>query len=98
VSVLFTVALEIPIFYCAPYILHLLGPGWMLILACVAFILRMVGYMNVPHMGLLVFALDLFHGITYACSQSASVAFISEIMPDSYEASGQGILLLVRGK
>jgi len=48
-------------------------------------------------MGPIVLALDLFHGITFACSQSAGVAYMNEIIPDSYEASGQGILVLVRG-
>lgn len=74
-----------------------LGPGRMLVLACVAFIFRTIGYVIVPAMGPVVFALDLFHGITYACSQAASVAYVAQIMPDSYEASGQGLLLLIRG-
>ena len=69
----------------------------MLILSCAAFILRLIGYTLVPKMGPIVFALDLFHGVTYACAQSASVAFMADIMPDSYEASGQGLLFLIKG-
>lgn len=69
----------------------------MLIMACTACILRVIGYVLVSEMGPIIFALDLFHGITYACAQSASVAFVSGIMPDSYEASGQGLLQLMKG-
>ncbi len=68
----------------------------MLMTACFAFILRTIGYVLVPKMGLEVFALDLFHGITFACAQSASVAYINDIVPDNYEASGQGLLLLIK--
>eukprot|EP01083_Nonionella_stella_P078495 214871_1 len=97
ISVLFTIVLEIPVFYASPTLLHSLGPGNMLILACAAYVFRTIGYVLVPKMGLIVFALDLLHGITYACAQSASVAYIASIMPDSYEASGQGILMLIKG-
>ena len=65
--------------------------------ACIASIVRTLGYVLVSEMGFIVFALDLFHGVTYACAQSASVAFVSGIMPDSYEASGQGLLQLMKG-
>ncbi len=97
ISVMFTIALEIPIFYFSSTLLKSLGPRNMLVLACLASVLRTVGYVLVLQMGPIVFALDLLHGITYACAQSASVAFVSEIIPDSYEASGQGLLQLMKG-
>lgn len=65
--------------------------------ACLAYILRTIGYILVPHMGFTVLSLDLLHGISYACSQTAGVEFMARIIPDSYEASGQGLLLLIRG-
>jgi predicted MFS family arabinose efflux permease len=39
----------------------------------------------------------MLHGVSFACSQIAAVEFIAQIMPNTYEASGQGLLLLVRG-
>jgi len=68
-----------------------------LIIACVAYILRTVGYVLVPEMSFVVLSLDLLHGISFACSQIAGVQFIASVMPDTYEASGQGVLLIIRG-
>lgn len=65
--------------------------------ACLSYILRTIGYILVPRMGFTVLSLDLLHGISYACSQTAGVEFMARIIPDSYEASGQGLLLLIRG-
>ncbi len=48
-------------------------------------------------MGWPVLCLDMLHGISFASSQIAGVEFISQMMPDSYEASGQGLLLFIRG-
>lgn len=96
-SVVSTILLEIPIFYASPWFLKTIGPEILLSLACLAYILRTIGYIFVPHMGIIVLSLDLLHGISYACSQTAGVEFVARIIPDSYEASGQGLLLLIRG-
>jgi MFS family permease len=37
------------------------------------------------------------HGITYACSQTAVVDFVAQLMPVGYEATGQGLVYVVRG-
>eukprot|EP00557_Chaetoceros_sp_GSL56_P002731 CAMPEP_0176499666 /NCGR_PEP_ID=MMETSP0200_2-20121128/13061_1 /TAXON_ID=947934 /ORGANISM="Chaetoceros sp., Strain GSL56" /LENGTH=482 /DNA_ID=CAMNT_0017898125 /DNA_START=157 /DNA_END=1605 /DNA_ORIENTATION=+ len=96
-SVLSTILLEIPIFYASPWLLKTIGPRMLLGFACLAYILRTIGYILVPRMGFIVLSLDLLHGISYACSQTAGVEFMARIIPDSYEASGQGLLLLIRG-
>lgn len=97
ITVLFTVAMEVPIFYAAPNLLRTLGSGKMLGISCGAFILRTIGYVIVPRMGMIVFILDLLHGVSFAMSQGAGVAFMESITPETYEASGQGLLLFVRG-
>lgn len=97
VTVACTVIFELPVFYNAPNILRAIGPGRLLIIASLAFIMRTIGYVMVPNMGWPVLCLDMLHGVSFACSQIAAVEFIAQIMPNTYEASGQGLLLLVRG-
>jgi MFS family permease len=41
--------------------------------------------------------LEPLHGVTYACSTTAAVAFVAQFMPVGYEASGQGLVYLIRG-
>jgi hypothetical protein len=65
--------------------------------ACFSFILRVVGYVLITKMSIVVLCLDLFHGVSYALSQIGCVDYISSIVPEGYEASGQGLLVLFRG-
>jgi len=69
----------------------------MMKLACFCYILRVVGYVLVRKMGVVVLCLDLLHGASYALSQIGCVEYISCIVPEGYEASGQGLLVLFRG-
>jgi len=39
--------------------------------------------------------LETLHGVSYAGSKTGSVEFIARMMPEGYEASGQGILIFV---
>lgn len=96
-KVIGTILFELPVFFFAPRILRAIGPGRLLIIASLAFIVRTACYSFVPSMGWIIFCLDMLHGISFACSQTASVEFIARIMPNTYEASGQGLLLLIRG-
>ena len=97
VTVVSTILLELPIFGNSPGLLTKMGPGTLLSIACVAYIVRTIGYVLVPKMGWIVLSLDLLHGVSFACSQIAGVEFIVSVMPDTYEASGQGVLLFIRG-
>jgi len=55
-----------------------------------------IGYTFVPDGKMyLILLLDLTHGITYAGSKTASVEYIAKLMPEGYEASGQGVLTFV---
>ena len=89
-TVVFTVIFELPLFYLAPYLLQCYGPGKLLILAGLAYVIRVVGYTLVPmgHMWI-VLLLETLHGISYACSKTGSVEYVARIMPKGYEASGQ---------
>jgi len=98
VSVVLTVGFEIPIFHVAPTLLNIFGSGYLLLISSVCYIIRVVGYSLVPRGKMLyVLLLEPLHGVTYACSSSASVDFVSNLMPSQYEASGQGILQLFGG-
>lgn len=45
----------------------------------------------------IVLLLEPLHGFTYAGSQVAAVEFVNRNMPEGAEASGQGIVNLIRG-
>lgn len=95
-TVVFTVFMEIPCFHYAPELLKCYGPGKMLLIAGGAYVIRVFGYTIVPkgHMGMILI-LETLHGFTYACQKVGSVEFVARIMPKGYEASGQGILILI---
>jgi len=97
-SVLVTVLFEIPIFHYSPILLAYFGAEILQIIACLAYVTRVVGYTYVPqdHMALVLF-FEPLHGVTYGCSKLSSVEFAAKITPRGYEASGQGILSLLIG-
>lgn len=95
-TVVFTVILETPVFYAAPKLLERYGPGKLLIAAGIAYVIRVVGYTLVPDGKMyIVLGLELLHGISYAGSKTGSVEFIARVVPEGYEASGQGVLMFV---
>lgn len=95
-SVVFTVLMEIPCFHYAPELLKQFGPGKMLLIAGCAYVIRVLGYTVVPkgHMWMILI-LETLHGFTYACQKVGSVEYVARLMPKGYEASGQGILILI---
>jgi len=97
-TVLFTVLFEVPIFFTAPTLLRKYGVGGLLLLACLAYWIRVVGYTLLPsgHAAWVLF-LEPLHGITYAGAQSAAVEFVQQRMPPGSEAGGQGLVNFVRG-
>jgi MFS family permease len=99
ITVALTVLFEIPIFQIAPTLLRKYGVGWLLLLANVAFVVRIIGYTLIPQGAMWwLFLLEPLHGLTYAGSQSAAVEYVHQTMPSpGLEASGQGIVNLIRG-
>eukprot|EP00980_Cylindrotheca_fusiformis_P012554 scaffold3084_cov144-Cylindrotheca_fusiformis.AAC.2 len=97
-TVVLTVAFEIPIFHAAPTLLKRYGSGNLLLVASAGYIVRVLGYTLVPKGKIgYVLLLEPLHGVTFACKSAASVDFVSRLMPPRYEASGQGLLQLFVG-
>jgi Na+/melibiose symporter-like transporter len=97
-TVALTVLFEIPIFQLAPWLLQRVGAGPLQLVACLSYIVRVVGYTLIPKTHIyLVLLLEPLHGVTYACSQTSSVDFVSQLMPRGSEASGQGLLGAFKG-
>jgi Na+/melibiose symporter-like transporter len=97
-TVLLTVVFEIPIFHVAPKLLKTYGSTKMLLMACVCYMTRVVGYSMVPKgQPWWVLLFEPLHGITYACASLSSVDFVAQLVPEGYEASGQGMLSSFRG-
>ena len=97
-TVLLTVSFEIPIFRLAPSLLERFGSGVLLLVGCFCYIVRAIGYSFIPKGHILyVLPLEILHGITYACSQTASVDTAAKSMPKGYEATGQSLMSMARG-
>ncbi|KAL7539223.1 hypothetical protein ACHAXR_009962, partial [Thalassiosira sp. AJA248-18] len=95
-TVVFTVLFETPVFYVAPMLLERHSPGKLLLAAGIAYVIRVIGYTLVPDGKMfIILMLETLHGISYAGSKAGSVEFIARIIPEGYEAAGQGILIFV---
>jgi MFS-type transporter involved in bile tolerance (Atg22 family) len=98
ITVALPVMFEIPMFQVAPVLLRKYGVRWLLLVANVALLVCIFGYTLIPQGHTwLVFLLEPLHGVTYAGSQSAAVEYVQRNMPRGSEASGQGIVNLIRG-
>lgn len=97
-TVVLTVAFEIPIFHIAPKLLQRYGAAVLLLVAAFCYIVRVIGYSSIPegNIGYVLF-FEPLHGVTFACTVTATVDFVTQLMPEGYEASGQGIIYVVRG-
>eukprot|EP00581_Thalassiosira_minuscula_P011685 CAMPEP_0183718002 /NCGR_PEP_ID=MMETSP0737-20130205/11384_1 /TAXON_ID=385413 /ORGANISM="Thalassiosira miniscula, Strain CCMP1093" /LENGTH=463 /DNA_ID=CAMNT_0025947483 /DNA_START=203 /DNA_END=1594 /DNA_ORIENTATION=+ len=94
-----TVLFELPLFHFAPDVLKWLGsPVSMLQWGCLAYIVRVIGYSLIPQSHpYWVLILEPLHGITIAFALTSSVAVVDSWVPKGYEASGQGLLSMIRG-
>ena len=98
VTVAVTVMFEVPIFYLAPMLIDRFGPGRLQKVACLAYIVRVVGYTLIPtgSMGWVLF-LEPLHGVTYGCAATSSVEYFVSFTPKGQEAAGQGLLSALEG-
>merc|ERR1711884_46530 len=97
-SVLVTVVFEIPIFYFAPRLLDRIGPMMLQNIACITYIVRVIGYTFIPNkQSALVLLFEPLHGVTYACSKTSNVDFAAKTSRKGYEASTQGVLSFLLG-
>merc|ERR1711976_1010661 len=72
ISVVVTVVFEIPIFHFSSELLNMYGAANLQIVACIAYVIRVVGYTFIPkdHVVLVLF-FEPLHGVTYACSKTS---------------------------
>jgi len=97
ITVVVTVLFEIPLFFFAPNVLKYLGTQRTFQFACLAYIIRVIGYSFIPQSRpYLVLFLEPLHGVTIAFSNTASVDFVDSIVPKGYESSGQGFMSMIR--
>ena len=90
-SVVVTVIFEIPMFAYSSWLLEIFGQNNLLIVASIAYCIRVVGYTAAPN-GVWVLLVEPLHGITYASSKMSTVDFVSDVAPDHLQATAQGIL------
>jgi predicted membrane protein len=90
-SVVVTVVFEIPMFAYSSRLLEICGQNTLLMVACVAYCVRVIGYTLAPD-GVWVLLCEPLHGVAYAGSKMATVAFVADLAPDHMQATAQGIL------
>jgi MFS family permease len=91
ISVVVTVIFEIPIFHFSSCFLSTLKRDGLMILGCLAYSTRVVGYTLLTSPWYILF-LEPLHGITYGFSTIASVDYVAGNVPANLQATGQGVL------
>jgi len=97
-SVVITVLFEIPIFHNSEKLLAKYGIDGMQILACLAYITRVMGYTMLSRKTSYLFLfLEPLHGVTFGCNKLAAVHFASDLSPKGYESTMQGVFGMLTG-
>ena len=97
-TVILTVAFEIPIFHVAPKLLQEWGASVLLLVAAGCYITRVIGYTLIPEGKVyLVLLLEPLHGVTFACATTAGVEVLSQLTPRGSEGTAQSLLQLFVG-
>ena len=96
-SVVVTVAFEVPFFQVGSQITKLLGGDLMLVLGLLAYASRVVLYTLVPadSIGLLLL-IEPLHGVTYSLNQLSSVLHVTAMAPAGKEKVAQGTLSSIK--
>jgi PPP family 3-phenylpropionic acid transporter len=81
---------EIPVFFFSASLLRKLGARGLLLLALIAYIVRMVAYTFMPPVWL-VLPINLLHGLTFAALWVAGVSYANEVAPKGMGATAQGL-------
>ena len=93
-----TVLLEIPIFYWSEDVLKRVSNDALFLTAMVAYAARVYGYtLLTPATVHWVLALELLHGITFACMWIAAVEYVKVLSPPAWVATGQLLLSALKG-
>lgn len=86
-----TCAAEVPMFWYAGRLIKRLGVPGTLIIACICYVIRFIGYAFLKDPWL-VLAIEPLHGVTYALMWNASASYAHRIAPPGLGATSQGIL------
>ena len=95
VSVVVTVLFEIPLFQFGPDLLKKYGVPALLVVATLAYVVRVVLYTIVPK-GWFVLLVEPLHGVTIALITIGANEFITVVAPPHRRTSAQGLLASVR--
>lgn len=95
-SVVVTVIFEIPIFQYSEWMLSVFGRNGLVVIACLAYVCRVIGYTFAPN-GWWVLLLEPLHGVTFGCICTASVDFAASIAPEGLESTAQAVMSSLQG-
>ena len=88
-----TVLWELPIFYYSKTLLRTAGHDFLFVISMVAYFIRAFGYTWLtPSTVHWVLALEVLHGITFACMWIASIDFSATLAPPEWSTTVQTIL------
>jgi MFS transporter, PPP family, 3-phenylpropionic acid transporter len=88
-----TVLCEIPIFYFSKLWLRTIGHDGLFVIALFAYSTRVYGYtLLTPATVSYILALEILHGVTFACMWIASIDFSTQIAPPEWSTTVQSIL------
>ena len=90
ISLVCTVATEIPFFFYSGKFLELFGEEFLILSAMVAYVIRVLGY-SILQNPWWVLPLELLHGLTFGAMYAAGIHYSSNLFPAKLSTTGQGI-------
>ena len=92
-TVVMTVLFEIPLFALSDKILTKFSTTQLIVVAHVAYVVRVFGYTFIPdNAPALVLLFEPLHGVTYALKQMVSVTLLAKYAPHGFKNSAQGVV------
>ena len=92
-TVVMTVLFEIPLFALSDKILTQFSTTQLIVVAHVAYVVRVFGYTFIPENApALVLLFEPLHGVTYALKQMVSVTLLAKYAPLGFKNSAQGVV------
>lgn len=94
-TIILTVTFEIPVYFLATNILRRVSTGMVFVIGACALFVRMVGYSRATN-GWHILMVEPLHGVTFALSDAAAVAFVAGNAPGGAHAIAQSAIFVVR--
>lgn len=98
VSVVVTVAFELPLFHYSDKLLKLFGYDWLIVIGLVTYSVRVMIYTLIPeeHKSWIL-SVEWMHGVTIATIGVAATLKVSDVAPDGLETTFQGTVTGITG-